>query len=395
MADSVVDAYHMSHKTVLEWIAGGEIVQLASARSLLWQNMRKRFKEDFQNQLINFSGINIISPNNLPIIISAEGKTFEVCSYYDKNLLAPSSDKWYKIPTQYWYIAIRFENYDDMEWLGKYVTEEKEYNPTKTMRFDQSYAKWVDDDDSPIDVRREELTGIDEKFQELLDSFEYAKQNADKMRRLTGSSGLNLLFEGKPGTGKTSMAALLAHELNCPMCIYPGNLFETPVHYVPTIMSPTKESIDPEADYVIVLLDDFDTHLEAAYKIINDEEQSTNQNNGPKNNVPVVLSEMSGVKKRPHVIRIFCVNDKSKIDFNDAMMQRFNIEMTFDLPTTDQLVNHLIGIDPDREADIRVLGSVLDEHEIRLSYREIGHAVGRYFQRTDCYEQAVNLIIEK
>jgi len=184
-----------------------------------------------------------------------------------------------------------------------------------------------------------------------------------------------VLFEGPPGTGKTTMARIIGGETNVPLV------------YVPVESIMTKWYGESERNLSKI----FDASYDLGDSIIFMDEidslgvsRDSNINEGTRRVLSVLLRKIDGFVENDKTILIGATNRKNDLD--DALLSRFDTSITFGLPN-----------EVERVAIFENYAKHLDKKDLEILARECDGVSGRNIKDVceDAERKYTSMLIEK
>ncbi|AYV76987.1 MAG: AAA family ATPase [Barrevirus sp.] len=264
------------------------------------------------------------------------------------------------------------ESHSDIDDLLNYL--DNKYNKNKCMMYiwDIQRCCYVNSDYEISKVSRQNLVGLDTFFLTMKKEIEAIKNHRDIAILLGASSGANYFAYGPPGTGKTSAFKVLGNELNIP--VYSVNLSLIPVSQYKFALSPkpnkNSESKVKQDDIMLVIVEDFDRYIKTIKEMSE------------------LLNALDGTHNSYGVIRIFSAN-MPEISLKDrALKSRIKKFIKFDLPTTENMYQHLVNVSNGDFNNAKKLAVLVEPKN--LSYRVINNYLSRFITEDSLLGSAVN-----
>lgn len=277
----------------------------------------------------------------------------------DKFLLVDTADEKLKEGHDIRDIVIS-ESYQDILSLNKWL--QTRLNPKTERSFiytwNSDYSHWERDRRRMYNKSIDDLIGLDEIFNQIQkDIFTY-KRNKTQLIRLGESNGLNYMFYGAPGTGKSSLVRALAMKHEMPVYVAKmtaakneNQITEMLIPEPSNTRSDDENELPDDAvsrdvtslrDFKIVLLEDVDRYL------------GTTKNNST---MSAILNALDGIYPSFGVIRIFSANNPESLAKNKAFTTRLNKAFYFAPPTANQM---------ERQVYNAFQGKIVDSHKLAI-----------------------------
>lgn len=233
--------------------------------------------------------------------------------------------------------------YEDEDWMeDEKYDEDIEKNNEETRKIDQSYGESLDDPEYESDDNTQQKTAIDE-LNSLIGLTKVKAEvsnlnNLLKIQKIRETRGMKVspisyhcVFTGNPGTGKTTVARLLAQTYKELGLLTSGHLIETDrsglvADYVGQTATKTNEIIDKALDGVLF--------IDEAYSLA-----QGGQNDYGKEAISTLLKRMEDNRDRLVVILAGYNKEMSEfISSNSGLQSRFSRYINFPDYTTDELL---------------------------------------------------------
>lgn len=175
----------------------------------------------------------------------------------------------------------------------------------------------------------DELVLTQETKEGIMECLDFAK-NAEAFRAIGARCPKGILLNGKPGTGKTSIAVAIAKETGAEFFYASGSEFIE--KYVGVGAARVRELFDKarKADKAIIFIDEIDA--------IGGKRESENAKEDNKT-LNQLLTEMDGFRKDTDILVIGATNRKDLLDSALLRPGRFDRHYNVDLPTEDMRVD--------------------------------------------------------
>lgn len=262
-------------------------------------------------------------------------------------------------------LIIYAESHSNIETLLEYLEEKYNKNKCKMYCWSVDRNQYKNSDYMVSYQSRQNLVGLDVFFDSMKKEIQAIKEHKELALLLGASSGANYFTYGPPGTGKTSSFKVLGHELNVP--VYSVNLSLVPQNHYKHALSPKSD-----ADIIIVIVEDFDRYIKNE-KMLSE-----------------LLNSLDGVHYSMNVIRIFTSNMPEMALQDRALRSRMKRFIKFDLPTSENIYQHLLNVSKQDEIHARVLTDMIFDSNLHISYRELNHFLSRFITNTNLLESAIN-----
>jgi hypothetical protein len=170
-----------------------------------------------------------------------------------------------------------------------------------------------------------DLKGLDTVYGEVKRLVLTYKEKKPKLDQMGVTSGLNILFYGPPGVGKTSVVKALVSDLELDM--YVASLNSNPASVIPAMLIPSVKKLS------VVLAEDFDRYM------------ANGSGNNGSTGLSEILNSLDGVESGVNIIRIFSANDPDIIMKCNAMASRMHV-FKFDYPSKQSLADQILNVFP-------------------------------------------------
>jgi len=293
----------------------------------------------------------LMTPEDYSIEIKGVKKDYKFQTFFD------SMD--YRSGT-FFIFAESHTNIDD---LLSYL--DRKYNKNKCMMFvwDSQRGNYINSKYEVTQTFRNNLVGLDNFFDSMKKEITSIKNHKELAILLGASSGANYFAYGPPGTGKTSSFKVLGNELNIP--VYSVNLSLVPISQYKFALSPKNKS----GDVILVIVEDFDRYIKTVKEMSE------------------LLNALDGVHNSLNTIRIFSAN-MPEITLKDrALKSRIKKFIKFDLPTNEQIYQHLLNVSNQDIDNAKKLVELVSEK--KMSYRTLNNYLSRFITEESLLGSAV------
>ncbi len=307
----------------------------------------------------------IQEPQSFTVEIKKEKKRFIFQTFMVDNGYGPSTQ-----------IIVFANSQSDINLLLQYL--ENKYNPKKSKMFcwDTQYGRYMNSNYEISPAMKSHLVGLDSFFGIMKKEID-AIQNHSELAIELGASGVNYLVYGPPGTGKTTFFKVMANESNQP--IYSVNLSLVPKNQYKFALSPQVVKNPSEYDSGDEDIEDADENRKkknnsgVIYVLIEDFDRYIKDDKG---NMSELLNALDGIHNSHNVIRIFSANMPELALKDSALKSRIKRFIKFDLPTDDNIYQHLVNVSRGDTENAKKLADLMKGKN--LSYRTINNYLSRF-----------------
>ncbi|GER52904.1 P-loop containing nucleoside triphosphatehydrolases superfamily protein [Striga asiatica] len=218
----------------------------------------------------------------------------------------------------------------------------------------------LDTEQPNADITWENIAGYDEQKREIEDTVLLALKSPEVYDDIARGTRCKfetnrpraVLFEGPPGTGKTSCARVIANQTGVPLLYVPLEVIMSKYYGESERLLGKVFSLANEiADGAIVFLDEVDSVATA---------RDSEMHEATRRLLSVLLRQIDGFEQEKKVVVIAATNRKQDLD--PALLSRFDSMITFDLPDQQtraaivaQYAKHL------KKSEMAELASVTEE----------------------------------
>jgi len=293
-----------------------------------------------------------VEPEERSVIVDGAEMRFEIQSIPTMSFDGPTMS-----------LIIFAKSVDDINKLLEYLEEKHNKLKTKVFSWDPYRGGYINSKYKVSPVNRNNLVGLEEFFASMKKEIQAITEKKELAMLLGASSGANYFTYGPPGTGKTSAFKALANELNIP--VYTINLSTISEREF-------KQALSPKTDddgICIVIIEDFDRYIFNEKKISE------------------LLNALDGVQSAYGTIRIFSANMPEMTLTDPALKSRMKRFIKFDLPTAENIFQHLMNVSSGDKENAQVLTDLVKDK--RLSYRDINNYLSRFITEESLLGPAV------
>lgn len=243
-------------------------------------------------------------------------------------------DGWVQNQEKQGFVCIWFKTRADYETIIDVVENKKAGNLAnithKLYRLD-GHRGWILSE-AYADKKSVNFVGYDHYVKKLEKDIVNYKKHHEYLQSVGENKSLNYLFYGLPGTGKTTLALLLASKFDYPI-------------YVMNDLSRSYSVLTPSGPGMkILLFEDFDRYLSG--------KSSANKTVSESGHMSDILNSLDGVNSGDEIIRIFTGNDCQIIFENEALVNRMSCCLKFDRPSRDMFEQKFRSLLPNQDTKI-------------------------------------------
>jgi len=291
--------------------------------------------------------------------------------------------------------VVMSDTYENINNLYTYLVNYSKPKSQKSFIYtwNSMYGRWEQDQRKMYNKNIADLVGLDDIFNQIKKDIMTYRKHKDHLVRLGESNGMNYMFYGAPGTGKSSLVRALAMDLGLPVYVVKmtGAINENQItnmlipgtgggDYDDDLFDSFEDedgnfNLELLKDFKIVLLEDFDRYL---------------QDSRSASTMSAILNALDGIFPSFGIIRFFSANNPESLAKNKALTTRLNKAFFFAKPNPIQMEKQVLNAYRNKQIDPVKLAEFVEYIKTKdMNMRQLTHFLCQYLDSENPLEDVV------